>query len=89
MKDEYSDEAFLEDLLLYQPTSPTILMDMYYSMDKSDRFLFAGIAEDEEGNLSSIYYGEPFTLEREQCDPAEEFFQYVKLQSANTFVVAR
>lgn len=89
MKDEYSDEAFLEDLLLYQPTSPTILMDMYYSMDKSDRFLFAGIAEDEEGNLSSIYYGEPFTLEKEQCDPAEEFFQYVKLQSATTFIVAR
>lgn len=89
MMDEYSEEAFLEDLLMYSPTSPTIIMDMFYSMDKSDRFLFAGIAEDEEGNLSPIYYSEPFTLYKDQCDPAEEFFQYVKLQSATTFIVTR
>lgn len=88
-KDEYSDEAFLEDLLLYDPTDTTVLMDMYYSLDIADKFFFAGIAEDEEGNLSPIYYGEPFTLSQEQCDPAEEFFQYAKLQPANTFIVAR
>lgn len=88
-KDEYSDEAFLEDLLLYEPTATTIPMDMYYSMDKSDRFLFVGVAEDEEGNLSPLYYGEPFTLEKEQCDPAEEFFQYVTRQSANILMIRR
>jgi hypothetical protein len=64
-------------------------MDMYYSMSEDDRFLFAGIAEDEAGNMSPLYYGEPFTLSKEQCDPAEEFFQYVNPQSASSFVVAR
>jgi hypothetical protein len=47
------------------------------------------MAEDEDGNLSTIYYGESFTLSKDQCDPAEEFFQYVNTSSATTFVIAR
>ena len=89
MMDEYSEEAFLEDLLLYAPTSTVQLMDMYYSEYISDKFFFVGMAEDENGNLSTIYYGEPFTLSKDQCDPAEEFFQYVNTSSATTFVIAR
>lgn len=89
MKYEYSEEAFLEDLLLYAPTSTVQLMDMYYSEYISDKFFFVGMAEDENGNLSTIYYGEPFTLSKDQCDPAEEFFQYVNTSSATTFVIAR
>jgi hypothetical protein len=89
MWDEYSEEAFLEDLLLYDPTPTVQAMDMFYSMDMSDKFLFAGIAEDDEGNLSSIYYSELFTLSKEQCSPAEEFFQYVANPSATTMLVAR
>lgn len=77
MSIEYSDEAFMEDLLMYDPSDNPTIMDMYYSMSEDDRFLFAGIAEDEAGNMSPLYYGEPFTLSKEQCDPAEEFFQYV------------
>ncbi len=87
--DEYSKEAFLEDLLLYDPTTTVQAMDMYYSFDSFDKFFFAGMAEDEDGNLSTIYYGEPFTLSKDQCDPAEEFFQYVNTSSATTFVIAR
>lgn len=78
MKYEYSEEAFLEDLLMYEPVSTTSMMDMYYSIDEEDRFLFAGIAEDENENLSPIYYTEPFTLSKDMCDPAEEFFDYVQ-----------
>lgn len=78
MKYEYSEEAFLEDLLMYEPVSTTSMMDMYYSNDEEDRFLFAGIAEDENENLSPIYYTEPFTLSKDMCDPAEEFFDYVQ-----------
>lgn len=89
MSIEYSDEAFMEDLLMYDPSDNPTIMDMYYSMSEDDRFLFAGIAEDEAGNMSPLYYGEPFTLSKEQCDPAEEFFQYVNPQSASSFVVAR
>ena len=70
---EYSEEAFLEDLLMYPPTGTLQLMDMYYDVPS----FFAGIAEDEEGNMSPIYYGEVFTLSEEMCDPAEEFFQYI------------
>ena len=70
---EYSEEAFLEDLLMYPPTGTLQLMDMYYDVPS----FFAGIAEDEEGNMSPIYYGELFTLSEDQCDPAEEFFQYI------------
>lgn len=87
--DEYSEEAFLEDLLLYAPTSTVQAMDMYYSLDSFDKFFFVGMAEDEDGNLSTIYYGEPFTLSKDQCDPAEEFFQDVNTLSATTFVIAR
>ncbi|MBO5855996.1 MAG: hypothetical protein J6Q62_04985 [Alistipes sp.] len=86
---EYSEEAFLEDLLLYEPTDTVEAMDMYYSMGEDDRFFFAGIAEDEDGNLSPVYFGEMFTLSKSQCDPAEEFFQYVGASSATTFAIAR
>ena len=70
MKYEYSEEAFLEDLLLYPPTGTTQLMPLYYDLP----MLFAGIAEDGEGNMSPIYYGEIFTLDKSQCSPAAEFF---------------
>lgn len=70
MKYEYSEEAFLEDLLLYPPTGTTQLMPLYYDLP----MLFAGIAEDAEGNMSPIYYGEIFTLDKSQCSPASEFF---------------
>ena len=70
MKYEYSEEAFLEDLLLYPPTGRLQLMDLYYDLP----MLFAGIAEDAEGNMSPIYYSEIFTLDKSQCSPASEFF---------------
>lgn len=70
MKYEYSEEAFLEDLLLYEPTERIQLMNMYYDLP----MLFAGIAEDGEGNMSPIYYSEIFTLDKSQCSPASEFF---------------
>jgi hypothetical protein len=52
-------------------------------------FFFAGIAEDDEGNMSPIYYGDMFVLSKEQCDPAEEFFDYVATRSTNRFIFAR
>lgn len=70
MKYEYSEEAFLEDLLLYPPTGTMQLMPLYYDLP----MLFAGIAEDAEGNMSPIYYSEIFTLDKSQCSPASEFF---------------
>lgn len=82
MKFEYSAEAFLEDLLMYDPTSTRELADMYYSYSDDDKFFFAGIAEDENGNLSPIYYGESFLLSKDMCSPAEEFFAYVSKSSA-------
>ena len=89
MKVEYSDEAFLEDLLLYDYTPSPTLMDMYYSMSSDDAFFFAGIAEDEEGNMSPLYFGEAFTLSTDDCSPAEEFFNYVGTRSANIHIFAR
>lgn len=82
---EYSEEAFLEDLLMYPPTGTLQLMDMYYDVPS----LFAGIAEDEEGNMSPIYYGEVFTLSEEMCDPAEEFFQYIGGRASSVIPFAR
>ena len=82
MKIEYSAEAFLEDLLMYDPTPTRQALDMYYSYSDDDLFFFAGIAEDELGNLSPIYYGESFLLSTEMCSPAEEFFNYVNKSSA-------
>ena len=82
MKIEYSAEAFLEDLLMYDPTPTRQLIDMYYSWGDDDKFFFAGIAEDELGNLSPIYYGESFLLSKDMCSPAEEFFSYVNKSSA-------
>lgn len=95
MKIEYSEEAFLEDLLMYEPTKPMQMMDMYYSMDEDDKFFFTGIAEDEDGNLSPIYYSESFTTSKSMCSPANEFFGYVNTLNATskaktrTFVVKR
>ena len=88
-KDEYRDEAFLEDLLLYDYAHNPEVMDMYYSLDEEDKFFFAGIVEDDNGNLSPVYYSESFTLSKAQCDPVEEFFEYVITPSANTFMLAR
>ena len=82
---EYSEEAFLEDLLMYPPTGTLQLMDMYYDVPS----FFAGIAEDEEGNMSPIYYGEVFTLSEEMCDPAEEFFQYIGGRASSVVPFAR
>lgn len=89
MRLEYTDEAFLEDLLLYDYANNPEIMDMYYSLDDSDVFLFAGIAEDDNGNLSPLYYSDSFLLSKDMCDPAEEFFQYVQTRSATTFIFAR
>jgi hypothetical protein len=89
MKMEYSEEAFLEDLLLYDYSKNPQIMDMYYSIAEDDMFFFAGIAEDDEGNMSPIYYGDMFVLSKEQCDPAEEFFDYVATRSTNRFIFAR
>ena len=84
MRVEYSEEAFLEDLLLYYDTSENPqLMDMYYSLDEQDTFFFAGIAEDDKGNLSPIYYGEPFLMSKDMCSSAEEFFDYLTTRSSN------
>lgn len=77
MKIEYNDEAFLEDLLMYPYANNPEIMDMYYSMSPDDLFFFGGIAEDANGNLGDIYYGDSFLLSEDMVSPAEEFFQYV------------
>jgi hypothetical protein len=87
MRVEYSEEAFLEDLLMYDYANNPEMMDMYYSMSDQDRFLFAGIAEDANGNMSEIFYTEPFLMSKDMCDPAEEFFSYVG--GATTAVIFR
>ena len=69
---EYSKEAFVEDLILYKPIpSPTIL-PLWYSPDE---FFFAGMAQDEEGNFSDLYFGEPEPILYENRSPAEEYFK--------------
>ncbi len=78
MKVEYSNEAFLEDLLMYPYANNPEIMDMYYSMDNEDLFFFGGIAEDEKGNLGDIYYGDSFLISKDMASPAEEFFSYVE-----------
>ena len=75
---EYNDELFLEDLLLYDPANNPEVMQMWYSEDENDKFLFAGIAEDEDGNFSDIYYGDFFVLTKEMTSPAEEFFELIR-----------
>lgn len=89
MRVEYSEEAFLEDLLMYDYANNPEIMDMYYSMNDQDRFLFVGIAEDENGNMSEIFYTEPFLMSKDMCDPAEEFFSYIGTRTANTFIFTR
>ncbi len=84
MKIEYTQEAFLEDLLMYPYAKNPEIMDMYYSMDNYDQFFFGGIAEDENGNLGDIYYGESFLLSEDMVSPAEEFFPYVTSNDDNT-----
>lgn len=88
MKEEYNDVGFLEDLLMYEYSKKPELMPMYYSTSEEDLFFFAGIAEDDMGNLSQLYKSESFTLSAENCAPAEEFFDYTTTQSANTFIFA-
>lgn len=89
MRVEYSEEAFLEDLLMYDYANNPEMMDMYYSMSDQDRFLFAGIAEDESGNMSEIFYTEPFLMSKDMCDPAEEFFSYVGSASTTAVMFRR
>ena len=89
MRVEYSEEAFLEDLLMYDHANNPEMMDMYYSMSDQDRFLFAGIAEDENGNMSEIFYTEPFLMSKDMCDPAEEFFSYVGSASTTAVIFRR
>lgn len=89
MRVEYSEEAFLEDLLMYDYANNPEMMDMYYSMSDQDRFLFAGIAEDEHGNMSEIFYTEPFLMSKDMCDPAEEFFTYVGSASTTAVIFRR
>ena len=89
MRVEYSEEAFLEDLLMYDYANNPEMMDMYYSMSDQDRFLFAGIAEDENGNMSEIFYTEPFLMSKDMCDPAEEFFSYVGSASTTAVIFRR
>ena len=89
MRVEYSEEAFLEDLLMYDYANNPEMMDMYYSMNDQDRFLFAGIAEDEHGNMSEIFYTEPFLMSKDMCAPAEEFFSYVGSASTTAVIFRR
>ena len=89
MRVEYSEEAFLEDLLMYDYANNPEMMDMYYSMNDQDRFLFAGIAEDDNGNMSEIFYTEPFLMSKDMCDPAEEFFSYVGSASTTAVIFRR
>lgn len=89
MYEEYNDEVFLEDLLMYDYANNPEVMDMYYSLDDQDRFLFAGIAEDENGNMSEIFYTEPFLMSKDMCDPAEEFFSYVGSASTTAVIFRR
>lgn len=89
MRVEYSEEAFLEDLLMYDYANNPEIMDMYYSLNDQDRFLFAGIAEDENGNMSEIFYTEPFLMSKDMCDPAEEFFSYVGSASTTAVLFRR
>ena len=89
MRVEYSEEAFLEDLLMYDYANNPEIMDMYYSLNDQDRFLFAGIAEDENGNMSEIFYTEPFLMSKDMCDPAEEFFSYVGSASTTAVLLRR
>lgn len=72
MRYEYSNEAFLEDLMMYEPTPSPTVMTLWYSTEVP--VFFAGIAEDEGGNISDIYYGDIVPIERENCSPAAEFF---------------
>ena len=89
MRVEYLEEAFLEDLLMYDYANNPEMMDMYYSMSDQDRFLFAGIAEDKNGNMSEIFYTEPFLMSKDMCDPAEEFFTYVGSASTTAVMFRR
>lgn len=89
MKVEYTYEAFLEDLLMYAPANNPEIMDMYYSLDADDTFFFAGIAEDDKGNLSEIFFGEDIQLSADMTSPAEEFFDMIKEASPSTFIIAR
>lgn len=89
MRVEYSEEAFLEDLLMYDYANNPEMMDMYYSMSDQDRFLFAGITEDESGNMSEIFYTKPFLMSKDMCDPAEEFFSYVGSASTTAVIFRR
>lgn len=73
MKEEYEYEAFLEDLIMYGITPSPCIMGIWYDFE----FFFAGLAEDNDGDLSDIYFGEVHTIKPSDCSPAEEFFTYI------------
>ena len=73
MKEEYEYEAFLEDLILYGITPSPCIMGLWYNFE----FFFAGLAEDNDGDLSDIYFGEIDSIKPSDCSPAEEFFTYI------------
>ena len=79
-RDEYEDEAFLEDLLLYGSTPSPEIMGLWYDFE----IFFAGLAEDGDGNLSDIYYGELFTLSEADCSDAQEYLDMVNYGIAPT-----
>ena len=68
---EYSKEAFVEDLLLYKPIPSPTVVSLWYS---ADEFFFAGMAQDEDGNFSDVYFGEPAPILYENRSPAAEYF---------------
>lgn len=73
MREEYEYEAFLEDLIMYGITPSPSIMGIWYDFE----FFFAGLAEDNDGDLSDIYFGEMHTIMPSDCSPAEEFFTYI------------
>lgn len=73
-RDEYSDEAFLEDSLLFGPTPSPEVMGLWYDIE----LFFAGMAEDSNGDLSGIYYGDIFTISRDDCSDAQEYLDMVQ-----------
>lgn len=73
MRYENPYEAYLEDLLYYGYTPSPQVLGLWYDFE----FFFAGMAEDENGDLSEIYFSEPFVLTPEDCSPAEEFIDMI------------
>lgn len=72
-REECTDEAFLEDLLLYDATPTPEVFALWYDFE----IFFAGVAEDADGNLGDIYYGEKVILTHDDCSDAQEYLDMV------------